>query len=660
MKQALSMLMLFLCAAFTAFAQSGTISGKITGDNNQPVLGAAIQVLKGKDIAGNASTDVNGNYKVNFLSPGKYAVKVSATGYKTHISTNVIVADNKTTKVNVKLIADGTPKPAPIVRDEEAGDVLMEVQTAKAPESKKLFRTKGTNAGARVQKDVALSFAPPIYSAPTYYNPSNESYKKDPENDFKSVSANPLSTLSVDVDRASYSNVRRFLTSGQMPPADAVRVEEMINYFDYQYPQPKGEDPISITTEMIDCPWQKGHKLLHIGLQAKTIATHNLPSSNLTFLIDVSGSMQEQNKLPLVISSLKMLVEKLRAHDRLAIVVYAGAAGVVLPPTSGDDKEVIYDALDKLQAGGSTAGGAGIKLAYKTASENFMRGGNNRVILATDGDFNVGVSGDNELEDLITKERDKGIYLTCLGYGMGNYKDSKMEILADKGNGNYAYVDNIKEAEKTLVKEFGGTIFTIAKDVKAQIEFNPAFVKSYRLVGYENRLLNEEDFKDDKKDAGDVGSGHTVTIMYEIIPVGVNSSLNRNVDPLRYQQPTAIEDLPSGGNEVATIKFRYKRPNGNTSTEMVHNIASNTKSIMLATDNIRFASSVAMFGMLLKDSKYKGVSSYDMAYHLAKSAKGKDKEGYRKEYISLVRKAGKLSPVDENEETEPLGWNGVD
>lgn len=660
MKQALSMLMLFFCAAFTAFAQSGTISGKITGDNNQPVLGAVIQVLKGKDIAGNASTDVNGNYKVNFLSPGKYAVKVSATGYKPHTSTSVIVAASKTTVVNVYLQPiHGKPAPPAVAADEEKGIQLAEIDAVQTSGSKKLFRANGRSAGARAQKDMALSYAPPRYPATTYYNPSNESYKKDPENDFKSVSANPLSTLSVDVDRASYSNVRRFLTSGQMPPADAVRVEEMINYFDYQYPQPRGEDPISITTEMIDCPWQKGHKLLHVGLQAKNIATHNLPPSNLTFLIDVSGSMQEQNKLPLVISSLKMLVNKLREHDRLAIVVYAGAAGVVLPPTSGEDKEVIYDALDRLQAGGSTAGGAGIKLAYKTAAENFMRGGNNRVILATDGDFNVGVSGDNELETLITKERDKGIYLTCLGYGMGNYKDSKMEILADKGNGNYAYIDNIKEAEKTLVKEFGGTIFTIAKDVKAQIEFNPAFVKSYRLVGYENRLLNEEDFKDDKKDAGDMGSGHTVTIMYEIIPVGVNSAQNRNVDPLRYQQPNTIEYLPHNG-EFATIKFRYKRPNGNTSTEMVHRISNNTKSIMLATDNIRFASSVAMFGMLLKDSKYKGVSSYDMVYSLAKSARGKDKEGYRKEYISLVRKAGKLSPIDENEETEVLGWNGVD
>jgi Ca-activated chloride channel family protein len=349
--------------------------------------------------------------------------------------------------------------------------------------------------------------------------------------------------------------------------------------------------------------------------------------------------------------SLKLLVNKLREEDKVSIVVYAGSAGLVLPPTSGSDKETIYASLDRLQAGGSTAGGAGIELAYKTANENFMRGGNNRVILATDGDFNVGASGDNELEDLIVKQRNKGVYLTCLGYGMGNYKDSKMEVLTDKGNGNYAYIDNVQEANKTLVKEFGGTIFTVAKDVKAQIEFNPKYVKSYRLVGYENRVLNAEDFKDDKKDAGEMGSGHTVTILYEIVPANNNDEAG---DDLKYQQSAV-----TGSSEFATIKFRYKRPNADKSKEMVHIISPNIKRIDLASDNVRFASSVAMFGMLLKDSKYKGVGTYDMALALARSAKGKDKEGYRAEYIKMVKTMNNDKSVD-SEDNSGLGWNGVD
>ncbi|MBZ0098066.1 MAG: VWA domain-containing protein, partial [Taibaiella sp.] len=440
------------------------------------------------------------------------------------------------------------------------------------------------------------------------------------------------------------------------PPADAVRIEEMVNYFHYDYPQPGGDNPLAIVTELTDCPWQPGHQLLHIGMQARTIAIDDLPASNLVFLVDVSGSMNEENKLPLVIQSLKLLAKNLRDKDKIAIVVYAGNAGLVLPSTQGSRKQAIYDALDRLEAGGSTAGGAGIKLAYKTAGENYIRGGNNRVILATDGDFNVGISGDNELETLITKEKENGIYLTCLGYGMGNYKDSKLEILADKGNGNYAYIDNLQEAEKTLGKEFGGTIFTIAKDVKSQIEFNPAKVQAYRLVGYENRLLNEEDFKDDKKDAGDMGSGHSVTIIYELIPVGFKSGKVRGVTDLKYQNNVTGVSVPASA-ELATIKFRYKKPNGKTSMEMAHVVNTGMRNLYHAGVNARFATSVAMFGMLLKDSEHKGEATYDKVLALGKSGKSYDEEGYRAEYLQLVKKAAKMankSNLEENDEV--VGW----
>ena len=365
----------------------------------------------------------------------------------------------------------------------------------------------------------------------------NEEYKAEKEIGFKATDKDPQTTFSIDVDRAAYTNVRRFIMqNGQLPPKDAVRIEEMINYFDYNYAQPKGKDPINIETEISDSPWNKGLKILHIGLQAKTIPTDNLPASNLVFLIDVSGSMSDPNKLPLVKTAFKLLTDQLREKDKVAIVVYAGAAGLVLPPTSGKEKNKIKDALDNLSAGGSTAGGAGIELAYKTAFENFVKDGNNRVILATDGDFNVGVSSNDDLEKLVENKRKSGIFLSVLGFGMGNYKDSKMEILSDKGNGNYAYIDNLLEAEKVFVKEFGGTLFTVAKDVKLQLEFNPKYVKAYRLIGYENRVLANEDFKNDAKDAGEMGSGHTVTAIYEIIPAGVESAFLP--DKLKYQQLT--------------------------------------------------------------------------------------------------------------------------
>ncbi len=473
---------------------------------------------------------------------------------------------------------------------------------------------------------------------PTPAEPTQEDYDTFVENAFESPKTAPLSTFSIDVDNASYTNIRRFLNNGQQVPKDAVRVEEMVNFFKYTYPQPKNEHPFSINTELSDSPWNANNKILKIGLQGKNIPTEDLPASNLIFLIDVSGSMNDMNKLPLLKQSLKILVNELRAKDKVAIVVYAGAAGMVLPPTSGDEKKTIIDALDKLQSGGSTAGGAGIELAYKTATENFIKGGNNRVILATDGDFNVGSSSNSDMEKLIEEKRKTGVFLTCLGYGMGNYKDSKMEILADKGNGNYAYIDNIQEANRFLGKEFKGSMFAIAKDVKIQIEFNPKQVQSYRLIGYENRKLRPEDFKNDAIDAGELGSNHTVTALYEIIPAGVKSDyLTAQPDDLKYTKTETNSNNYS--NELATVKFRYKKPDGEKSIEMVQTIENKSVAIDKASDDMKFSSAVAWFGLKLRDSKLIADKSSEAIVKLAKQGNSNDGEGYKAEFIRLVEGA---------------------
>src|SRR5690606_22022774 len=426
-------------------------------------------------------------------------------------------------------------------------------------------------------------------------NWNTEEYDRISENIFHGALKNPLSTFSIDVDAASYSNMRRYINNGQLPPKDAVRIEELINYFDYDYEQPTGEHPFAFHTEISSAPWNTKHKLVHIGLQGKSIPTKDLPPSNLVFLIDVSGSMSDYNKLPLLKSSFKMLVEQLRPQDHIAIVVYAGAAGLVLDSTPGSEKRKILDALEKLEAGGSTAGGAGINLAYSVARKNFVENGNNRIILATDGDVNIGESSNAAMERLIEEKRKEGVYLTVLGYGMGNYKDSKMEVLADKGNGNYAYIDNINEARKVLVNEFGGTLFTIAKDVKLQVEFNPAKVQAYRLIGYENRILRNEDFNNDKKDAGDLGSGHTVTALYEIIPVGVDSKFF-SIDDLKYQK-SKIDPKATTSKELMTIKFRYKKPDGDTSRLIVHTLSDKFTDPEATSDILRWSAAVASFGM---------------------------------------------------------------
>ncbi len=470
-----------------------------------------------------------------------------------------------------------------------------------------------------------------------YDRVNTEEYGQIQENGFKNVSDAALSTFSIDVDAASYSNMRRFINKGELPPADAVRTEELVNYFSYDYPKPAGSDPVKITMESGECPWNSVHRLVRIGLKAKEIPTDNLPASNLVFLIDVSGSMWGANRLELVKSSLKLLVNNLRDKDKVAIVTYAGSAGVKLEATPGSDKQKIREAIDELTAGGSTAGGAGILLAYKIAKKNFISNGNNRIILCSDGDFNVGVSSAEGLEQLIEKERKNGVFLTVLGYGIGNYKDKKMQVLAEKGNGNYAYIDNLQEANRVLVGEFGATLHTVAKDVKLQVEFNPSQVQAYRLIGYESRLLKDEDFNNDAKDAGDMGAGHTVTAFYEIIPTGVKNDYVGKVDDLKYQKKEKVSVKPTGSNELLTVKLRYKAPDKDVSKKMELPFV-DSKGNNVSSD-FRFASAVAMFGQLLRDSDFKGNASYDKVVNLAKQGLNNDDKGYRREFIRLVEAA---------------------
>lgn len=492
-----------------------------------------------------------------------------------------------------------------------------------------MFSGKAMPSGA-VAEVARMPMAPPQpgFVRPPQWN--TEEYKRLQDNNFQEVRTSPLSTFSIDVDTASYSNIRRFLNSGGLPPIDAVRTEELLNYFTYDYPQPTGEHPVAVTTEIGDSPWNPERKLLLLGLQGKNIATENLPPSNLVFLIDVSGSMWSPNKLPLLKTAFKMLAQQLRPQDRVAIVVYAGAAGLVLDSTPGSEKGKIIAKIDSLQAGGSTAGGAGIKLAYKVAKEHFLEGGNNRVILATDGDFNVGASSEGELSRLIEGYRDDGIFLSVLGFGMGNIKDNKMEMLADRGNGNYAYIDNALEAKKVLVSQMAGTLHTIAKDVKIQVEFNPAKVKAYRLIGYENRALADRDFNDDRKDAGDMGAGHSVTALYEIIPAEDKNFVS-SVDPLVFQQTKSV---PS--NDWLQIKVRYKQPQSNDSSLMTTRVPDVSATSTLSSENFRFAAAVAEYGMLLRNSEFKGQSSYLQALTLARGARGVDEQGYRAEFIKLL------------------------
>lgn len=596
--------------AQTGFKVSGTVTDKNTG---QPLSGVSVLI---NETSNGTVTDGNGKYSLQ-VANGKETLRFAYVGY-----------ESQEIKIKSRHVINIQMKVSRLTLQES---VVVGYNAQKS-------RLTGFAADARGAGIIASALAD------RQINWNTEEYDPIDENRFRSPLNHPFSSFSIDVDAASYSNMRRFINNGQMPPKDAVRIEEMINYFQYHYPQPKGKDPVAIHTEMADCPWNPGHQLVMVGLQGKTIPTDNLPPSNLVFLIDVSGSMWSANKLPLVKSAMKLLVDQLRSQDRVAIVVYAGAAGTVLPSTPGNEKIKIKEAIDKLTAGGSTAGGEGILLAYKTAREHFIKNGNNRIILATDGDFNVGVSSNAAMEELVEKERNSGVYLTVLGFGMGNYKDSKMEILADKGNGNHAYIDNINEAKKVFIHEFGGTLFTIAKDVKLQIEFNPNLVAGYRLIGYENRMLKDEDFNNDKKDAGDMGSGQSVTALYEIIPAGEKSNFIEPVDKPKYQQTTVKNN--NNAQELLTIKLRYKDPKDSTSQLIARTVENKSAAWEKASDNFRFAAGVAEFGMLLRNSEFKQQASYKQALQLAQSGMGKDEEGYRHELVTLVKNASLLQGND--------------
>ena len=515
-------------------------------------------------------------------------------------------------------------------------NVVGATANAVSPSAPTVMRKAQESSQARISRDVATMY--PDIRRPR--EPGNtEAYERIDENPFRPVSVAPLSTFSIDVDRASYSNVRRFLNQGTLPPKDAVRIEELVNYFPYGDTAPaRGDVPLRITTELAPAPWNSRHDLLRIALRAREVDMRRAPAANLVFLVDVSGSMRGPNRLPLVKQSLALLVNELREEDRVAIVVYAGAAGLALPSTPGSEKQRILGALERLEAGGSTAGGAGIRLAYDVARQNFVRGGNNRVILCTDGDFNVGQSSDGALVDLIEQRRTEGSFLTILGFGMGNLKDAKMEKLADAGNGNYGYIDDLLEARKMLIKEMGGTLVTVAKDVKLQVEFNPARVRAYRLLGYEDRLLRDEDFANDAKDAGEVGAGHTVTALYEIVRTDVQLDVPLPDAPeLRYQRPPAT-DAPR--DELLHVAMRYKDPDGDRSRLVTHPVSARRG---YASESMRFASAVAGFGMLLRNSPHSGSLSWQQVVELARNARGDDRDGYRADFIRLAELASELS-----------------
>ncbi|GAA4351116.1 VWA domain-containing protein [Hymenobacter saemangeumensis] len=612
-----------------AASQLVTVTGRITDQASGQGLPGVTVLLKGTTHG--TSTNADGSYTLSLVPAQGAVLLVTYIGYA---SREVAVGSQRV--INVVLSADNKQLNEVVVTGYAAPGMLRTLAG----------RVAGVSAGRADRKAKSRSgyYAP----SPTLPYPAQEeagagdSYAAIKENKFFDAKKDALSTFALDVDNASYSNVRRFLNEGQLPPCDAVRVEEMLNYFHYNYPAPPASspDPVHISTELAVCPWNPAHQLARIGVQARRIETASLPPANLVFLVDVSGSMYPADRLPLVQAGLKLLVKQLRPQDHVALVVYAGAAGLVLPPTAGSDKETIMGAIDRLQAGGSTAGGAGLRLAYSTARQHFKKDGNNRVILATDGDFNVGESSDQALEQLIVEQRESGVFLTVLGCGRGNLRDSRMETLADKGNGNYAYLDNLDEAARVLVAQFGGTLFTVAKDVKLQVEFNPSRVAHYRLVGYENRLLEAEDFNNDRKDAGELGAGHTVTALYELVPAGGPQPL---VDPLKYQQQETGNRKQESTAEVLTVKLRYKEPQGHSSKLLAQPLGGTAKAISQASADLRFAAAVAQFGMLLRQSEQRGSATWAATEQLADTSRGADADGYRAEFVRLVRLAQGLS-----------------
>lgn len=646
-----------------------TITGKMTDAKTGEAIafGTVALYQKGVLIKG-TETDIDGKYHFQEVKPGTYDIEASLLGYAAQKIQNVIIKAGKTNVIDFQLFDD-------VVLLELGGEVrafkvpLIEIDntiqgsTVTAGRIKKLpakginsIQNKGSHdeevsiRGSRANETVyfidGVRVTGNIIPENQHGSGNTESYAPIQENKFVNVQDESLSTFALDVDRASYSNVRRFINGGQLPPADAVRIEEMINYFVYDYPQPKGNDILGVTTHMTECPWNQGLKLLHVGVQSKKVDVKNLPPSNLVFLIDVSGSMAMPEKLPLVIASLKVLVNQLRPEDKVAIDTYAGSAGVALPSTFASEKQKIIDVLDGLQSGGSTAGAQGIITAYQIALDNFIPKGNNRVILATDGDFNVGLSDNRGLEKLIEEKRNSGVFLSVLGYGMGNYKDDKMQILADKGNGNHAYIDDMTEAVKVLGDEFGGTMFTLAKDVKFQIEFNPDKVRHFRLVGYENRMLEKEDFNNDAKDGGELGMGHQMTAIYELVLAEDQNGL-LSVDPLKYRENPKPKNKKQYADEWATIKFRYKDPDSSKSKKWEQVISGPVKPLDDLFEDVRFSVAVTYAGMLLRGISTLDSKSYEEMILLAASSKGKDADGYRAEFVRLMKTASELAQFKE-------------
>jgi Ca-activated chloride channel family protein len=635
------------CTAFSQMENSGAIKVILTDSATNdaiPFANVVVYDRKQKQVAV-GTTNIDGECLIK-VKPGIYSVKGIYVGYQAKMMRSVRVGEGKTAYITLKLssaagvnlaevdivtyaiplIDPDTKSGQTITREEYQNLATKDINSVSATVAGVYARDDGqrkNTRGGRAEPDGQHNY---------YVTANTEQYESSAENKFKKCKKDPLSTFSSDVDVASYANIRRFINQRQLPPKEAVRIEEMVNYFRYQYPPPVEGEAFSIHSEISSCPWNKNNRLLQIGIQARAVDLEHAKANHLTFLIDVSGSMQSADKLPLLQDALKMLVKQLREEDEVAMVVYAGNAGLVLPSTNGKHQTEILQAIDQLVAGGSTAGGQGIQLAYEIAKKNYSARANNRVILATDGDFNVGISDDESLVKLIEEKRDEGIFLTVLGLGSGNYKDAKMEKLADKGNGNYAYLDNLLEAKKVLVKEIGGTLITLAKDVKIQIEFNPTYVKSYRLIGYDNRMLAHEDFKDDKKDAGDVGSGHSVTALYEIVPANDIKEVEP-VDSLKYQSLQNTSKAKS--NEICTIKLRYKEPEGKISQEISTVVLDQHLRFENTSANFMFCAAVVEFGLLLRQSEFKGEANYQEIIRLAKLGKGDDEEGYRAEFIRL-------------------------
>lgn len=731
MKTKITLLALLVLSCVVPVCGQGTLKGKVT-DGKDPIPFANVIIVQSGKQFGGAQTDLNGNYTIKPIPPGKYDVKTSYVGYKTGIVTGVLINADKITFLDIKLVScinelevvevkyerpliskDNTQSGESVsfsgghfsggyVSRASSGESMGSQEIKRVPGrvarpmagvqgndgamgSVRGTRTDGTVTyidGVKVAGSTSLpksaiqevsvvpggvpakyedgkdmkngKYEPPTVnvSAPapapapaptpapvqyTYSYENTEEYAKIIENEFLNTRTEPQSTFSIDVDQAAYSNVRRYLDNGNRAPKNSVRLEEMINYFSYSYPQPKNDEAFSTTIEYADCPWNSTHKLLLVGVQGKIVPVESLPPTSLTFLIDVSGSMGDYNKLPLVKKSLEMLVKQMRPQDKIAIVIYAGETGVALESTycTPENKNKIINSIENLTSGGSTAGASGINLAYKIAADNLMKDGNNRIILCTDGDFNVGISSDDELVQMIEEKRNKGIFLSILGYGMGNYKDSKMEKLADKGNGNYAYIDDIGEARKVLCDQLSATLLTIAKDVKIQIEFNPTSVMQYRLLGYEDRMLETEDFSNDAKDAGEIGSGASVTAIYEIIPA--NSEVHDStIQNLKYQQVLVVKDSIVN-KELGMLKIRYKKPNENKSMLIETPMLNNSNAFENCSNNLKFASAVASFGMLLRDSKFKGNATFDSVLKMAKNASEGNEN--RVQFLSMVKNA---------------------